>query len=1056
MSSFTLSSSSAASRAGHATTAPSSTSSSAITSQAGHPSTLSSYSYTTTTPTISISQAGHASTSSSSSLHNIPVPPTATSSDSSMDTAGPTDSSGPSIPTSAPGIPPFIHSFTSDMVQDLHTLCHHLQMAQQSLTSLQAKAGALGLPGVLEYLADPPAVRRLLLPPATSPSAPVSSDPILQVRTPSPDFVPPPGMKPVSAVTAPSEAPSEAGTGTPAAALGAALGALTPPAPSPLASPITSTPATVRRVSAPLPPPDLARKRPMSEGNSGQNKSPRVSPHDGTRPKKRSPHKAKVSSSADTRSVHISSRAAAPAPVASVASGVPSSLARLHALARSRIAKPKSPRVQSASSSKPSSSIRQQSDQFEDAPEPPSTIVQEGNSCIPVRCSVSSGEEDALLGPPASLGGPPPYCSPYSSSSSSSGSSSYSSYSSSSSSTPLKTPANSSATQSKLADAASDAPSSQAAVKPPVSSASSSTGDGLLPTPPPSDSPLISDRQGRLVPRLPPSSKRCPAPDCTFSGDKLLRHAVAQHLPWFLKPDSACWLCGKNFFQGKNLRAHLNDEHGPGSSIPSHASLRSPYLECMQHFFVILAERLLLPDTSISSLFDLVRSWQSRRILALPPGLQLNQEDCATFCRLLGLPIPPEGFSMYPMNSPACLLQWRISLSLVSMFPNEIDRAYLFVPPISAPTVFSSGAPPANRSTSDSCVSSQAPPDESGTYAQAAAANDGYSGRTEYRPDRSTVKAPVLKVQASPGPTGVAAYNTHNALTDAHFHLDLMARHANVKAQNGVVPFNEFRKRARVTPGEKSIPLGAAVSCTLLSHPGQTITSTDSHLVHHMVGVHPVSVKGLSPSNLDKILDRLVALLYRDNVVALGEVGLDFFRDRNPFYQEQQALFLNRVLALVYKGGRNLSIPLALHVRDGCIRTFPASKRCLDILRQHDPHGRLKVYRHFFCGSLEEAQMWLKVYPSMVFGVGPGVLKSHNESHCRVVFRSLPLRSLLVESDGGAASFPDQADAADNGPFHVSRLFRWLGEVRSEPLGQIIDEVADNFRRFYGIAVSRP
>jgi TatD DNase family protein len=144
------------------------------------------------------------------------------------------------------------------------------------------------------------------------------------------------------------------------------------------------------------------------------------------------------------------------------------------------------------------------------------------------------------------------------------------------------------------------------------------------------------------------------------------------------------------------------------------------------------------------------------------------------------------------------------------------------------------------------------------------------------------------------------------------------------------------------------------------------------------VGVHPHGVATLTP----KDLEALTRLAGHPKVVAVGEIGLDFYRRRSP--EKVQEHWFREQLAWAHELGKIVVI----HTRD-------ATDATLKLLRESRRHLHGGVM-HCFLGNFAEAQAFLDLgfYLSI-----SGVLTFPKAEPLRRVVKRLPLDRVLVETD---------------------------------------------------------
>jgi len=182
------------------------------------------------------------------------------------------------------------------------------------------------------------------------------------------------------------------------------------------------------------------------------------------------------------------------------------------------------------------------------------------------------------------------------------------------------------------------------------------------------------------------------------------------------------------------------------------------------------------------------------------------------------------------------------------------------------------------------------------------------------------------------------------------------------------------------------------------------------------VGVHPHDAEEVP----DDYLARLEQLVRRPGVVAMGEMGLDYYRDLSP-RPIQQRVFREQ-LALV----RELNMPVIIHSRD-------AFGDLLEILRSDriSPAGGVM---HCFSGSWEVAResIGMGFYISLA---GPVTFK--NAAKLKEIAVKVPLERLLIETDCPYLA-PEPFRGRRNEPAHVRCVAEHIAQLR----GITIEEVA--------------
>jgi len=207
--------------------------------------------------------------------------------------------------------------------------------------------------------------------------------------------------------------------------------------------------------------------------------------------------------------------------------------------------------------------------------------------------------------------------------------------------------------------------------------------------------------------------------------------------------------------------------------------------------------------------------------------------------------------------------------------------------------------------------------------------------------------------------------------------------------------------------------------------------------VYAAVGIHPNSATTWDTATLDA----LTQLAAHPKVVAIGEIGLDYYRDRAPRDLQHQVLREQVSLA-----GR-LNLPIVVHTRNQSPEQRACLQDALQILvefRSLLPIERPGVV-HSFSGNQAETQRALEA--GFYIGcTGPVTFKSAHE--LRRVVASVPLDRLLIETDGPFLT-PRPYRGKRNEPAFVAYVAEKIGQIFDTPLDEINQATAANARRLF-------
>lgn len=199
--------------------------------------------------------------------------------------------------------------------------------------------------------------------------------------------------------------------------------------------------------------------------------------------------------------------------------------------------------------------------------------------------------------------------------------------------------------------------------------------------------------------------------------------------------------------------------------------------------------------------------------------------------------------------------------------------------------------------------------------------------------------------------------------------------------------------------------------------------------VYAAVGVHPHGAAGLTPRELA----RLRELAAHPKVVALGEMGLDFYRRRSP--EEVQRRAFREQLELAWE----LKKPVVVHTREATADT-------LAILTEY--RSRLTGgVMHCFGGSLTEARAFLDLGLYLSFS---GVLTYPKAEPLRQVARQVPLERVLIETDCPYLA-PQAWRGKRNEPAYVVAVAETLAELHGIPVAEVARLTFENTLAAFGL-----
>ena len=208
--------------------------------------------------------------------------------------------------------------------------------------------------------------------------------------------------------------------------------------------------------------------------------------------------------------------------------------------------------------------------------------------------------------------------------------------------------------------------------------------------------------------------------------------------------------------------------------------------------------------------------------------------------------------------------------------------------------------------------------------------------------------------------------------------------------------------------------------------------STRHPALYAALGLHPIVIERHRNEDIEQ-LDEIVQTA-GDKLVAIGEIGLDLYRE-HPHFERQQTI-LDAQLRLA----KRHDLPVILHSRRTHDKLAMHLKR-IDLPRKGVVHG--------FSGSLQQAQRFIEL--GYKIGVG-GTITYPRASKTRDVMAQLPLSALLLETD--APDMPlNGFQGQPNRPEQAARVFATLCELRKETEEAIAGALLENTRSVFGITL---
>ena len=203
-------------------------------------------------------------------------------------------------------------------------------------------------------------------------------------------------------------------------------------------------------------------------------------------------------------------------------------------------------------------------------------------------------------------------------------------------------------------------------------------------------------------------------------------------------------------------------------------------------------------------------------------------------------------------------------------------------------------------------------------------------------------------------------------------------------------------------------------------------------VLYSTAGVHPHHASDYTDES-DELIRRLAA---KDVVVAVGECGLDYFRNFSP--REAQLDAFRRQLKIA----KDTGMPVFLHQRD-------AHDDFVEILEEYLPDITHAV-AHCFTGEGESLREYLAM--GLYIGITGWICDERRGKHLHDIVDVIPDDRLLIETDAPylmPRTIQPRPKTRRNEPMHLTEVLKVVAEARDQSEEHVARVTTDNARRFF-------
>ncbi len=254
-----------------------------------------------------------------------------------------------------------------------------------------------------------------------------------------------------------------------------------------------------------------------------------------------------------------------------------------------------------------------------------------------------------------------------------------------------------------------------------------------------------------------------------------------------------------------------------------------------------------------------------------------------------------------------------------------------------------------------------------------------------------------------------------NMFIDTHAHLD----------------FDRFSKdRDKVIKDAYAIGVKRIINvgADMGSSQNSVELAQDYDFIYASIGVHPHDAEGFSAKDYDTLKE----LSKADKVVAVGEIGLDYYYDNSPRQIQQEAFKQQLELA------QEVNLPIIIHSRD-------AKEDTLKILKESAKE--LTGVMHCYAYDLKTANEVIDLGFYLAFG---GVITFNNATDLRGVVEEIPLDKILIETDAPYLT-PTPYRGKRNESKYVKEVAKKIAEIKDITLEEVAEVTTKNAKELFDL-----
>lgn len=243
--------------------------------------------------------------------------------------------------------------------------------------------------------------------------------------------------------------------------------------------------------------------------------------------------------------------------------------------------------------------------------------------------------------------------------------------------------------------------------------------------------------------------------------------------------------------------------------------------------------------------------------------------------------------------------------------------------------------------------------------------------------------------------------------------------------------FDEDREQLLCSLPEQGIGRVINVGASIETTKTTLALAAKYDFIYAAVGVHPSDIDGLNEETYAWLKQQATL----PKTVAIGEIGLDYYWDKEPEVQKAQRYWFKRQLELA----RETKLPVIIHSRDAAADT-------MEVMR--DAHAEeIPGVIHCYSYSKEMAQEFIRM--GYYIGVG-GVVTFKNAKKLKETVESIPLERILLETDCPYMA-PEPYRGTRNDSSNIPYVIAKIAELKGITAEEVEHVTEQNARKLFSL-----